>query len=127
MLVMTLARETLRVKLECVCIQDVITPEIEGCAMEVFRAILDYGVDRTSTSTPVLSVIRVGHDFEFMDGINIWRNFPLAGVGTRLLGYRCAIKSELVVKTGNTIDGVLVGRSEERRVGKECRSRWSPY
>ena len=24
-------------------------------------------------------------------------------------------------------DGVLLGRSEERRVGKECRSRWSPY
>ena len=23
--------------------------------------------------------------------------------------------------------GVLYGRSEERRVGKECRSRWSPY
>ena len=23
------------------------------------------------------------------------------------------------------VDGVL--RSEERRVGKECRSRWSPY
>ena len=23
--------------------------------------------------------------------------------------------------------GVLRGRSEERRVGKECRSRWSPY
>ena len=22
---------------------------------------------------------------------------------------------------------VMVGRSEERRVGKECRSRWSPY
>ena len=22
---------------------------------------------------------------------------------------------------------VLYGRSEERRVGKECRSRWSPY
>ena len=25
------------------------------------------------------------------------------------------------------IGGVLVNRSEERRVGKECRSRWSPY
>ena len=24
-----------------------------------------------------------------------------------------------------TVDGLL--RSEERRVGKECRSRWSPY
>src|SRR5260370_12365077 len=25
------------------------------------------------------------------------------------------------------LDGVSVTRSEERRVGKECRSRWSPY
>src|ERR1051325_3425146 len=24
-------------------------------------------------------------------------------------------------------EGAPVGRSEERRVGKECRSRWSPY
>ena len=23
--------------------------------------------------------------------------------------------------------GMALGRSEERRVGKECRSRWSPY
>src|SRR3712207_7809698 len=23
--------------------------------------------------------------------------------------------------------GVVIARSEERRVGKECRSRWSPY
>ena len=25
------------------------------------------------------------------------------------------------------LDGKLLDRSEERRVGKECRSRWSPY
>src|SRR2546430_17247774 len=25
------------------------------------------------------------------------------------------------------LPGILVRRSEERRVGKECRSRWSPY
>ena len=25
------------------------------------------------------------------------------------------------------IHAVIGGRSEERRVGKECRSRWSPY
>src|SRR2546422_5019043 len=25
------------------------------------------------------------------------------------------------------IDGMITTRSEERRVGKECRSRWSPY
>ena len=27
----------------------------------------------------------------------------------------------------STLIKVLTGRSEERRVGKECRSRWSPY
>ena len=25
------------------------------------------------------------------------------------------------------IDDIMAGRSEERRVGKECRSRWLPY
>ena len=25
------------------------------------------------------------------------------------------------------VNKVLIDRSEERRVGKECRSRWSPY
>ena len=30
-------------------------------------------------------------------------------------------------KNGMVRDFVAVGRSEERRVGKECRSRWSPY
>ena len=31
--------------------------------------------------------------------------------------------------TGNWINGLIDqnSRSEERRVGKECRSRWSPY
>ena len=29
--------------------------------------------------------------------------------------------------TGGKIDGQFTTRSEERRVGKECRSRWSPY
>src|SRR3712207_9573755 len=29
--------------------------------------------------------------------------------------------------TGTGTTGTGTGRSEERRVGKECRSRWSPY
>jgi hypothetical protein len=99
MLVMTLSGETLRVKLECICIQNVITPEVEGGAMKVFGAILDDCIDRTATSAPILCVVGVRHDFEFMHGVNIWRDFPLTRVGTRLLGYRCAIESELVVKT----------------------------
>ena len=30
-------------------------------------------------------------------------------------------------KEWSTMPETLSGRSEERRVGKECRSRWSPY
>ena len=29
--------------------------------------------------------------------------------------------------SGKLVAGDYIGRSEERRVGKECRSRWSPY
>ena len=31
----------------------------------------------------------------------------------------------MIVKT--ILDYINIFRSEERRVGKECRSRWSPY
>ena len=38
---------------------------------------------------------------------------------------------EITIETpyGKTSDTITIGqyRSEERRVGKECRSRWSPY
>ena len=32
-----------------------------------------------------------------------------------------------MIKSQQRVDGLIVWRSEERRVGKECRSRWSPY
>jgi len=32
-----------------------------------------------------------------------------------------------LVTYGTNYDGSIISRSEERRVGKECRSRWSPY
>ena len=39
--------------------------------------------------------------------------------------------SRILFPTMKSLDGVNkkndVNRSEERRVGKECRSRWSPY
>ena len=32
-----------------------------------------------------------------------------------------------ISSAGSTYTATIVDRSEERRVGKECRSRWSPY
>ena len=34
---------------------------------------------------------------------------------------------KIIVQTAALLIGIVVYRSEERRVGKECRSRWSPY
>src|SRR3712207_608339 len=65
---------------------------------------------------------------------------PLAGVLTDRLDRRAVlvasdlVRAALVLGMGFARDLILlyalaflVGRSEERRVGKECRSRWSPY
>src|SRR3712207_9450177 len=34
---------------------------------------------------------------------------------------------EIVVQVNGKVKSKIMVRSEERRVGKECRSRWSPY
>ena len=48
---------------------------------------------------------------------------PIANVGEALQGRAAGVQ---VTSAGKPGDNVTT-RSEERRVGKECRSRWSPY
>ena len=47
----------------------------------------------------------------------------IAGINAN--GSHCPSKYLIVLSTGVTSS--TTNRSEERRVGKECRSRWSPY
>src|SRR2546427_10291649 len=64
-----------------------------------------------------------------------WRfNFFPAyrGTGARITYIRhdwseVHIRLPLSWRTRNYVGTIFGGRSEERRVGKECRSRWSPY
>ena len=38
------------------------------------------------------------------------------------------VEKDLIIRDGRIVFGAAPQeRSEERRVGKECRSRWSPY
>ena len=53
------------------------------------------------------------------------------GIG-RAIAEELASKGAFVIGTATSEKGAdtisaYLGRSEERRVGKECRSRWSPY
>ena len=48
-------------------------------------------------------------------------------LGGNALGNTAAQQLELVSLTAKPIVDLIAARSEERRVGKECRSRWSPY
>ena len=55
--------------------------------------------------------------------INYWKAV-LAGVILSLIG-GSGVVSVVERSSSGSFDEVI--RSEERRVGKECRSRWSPY
>ena len=63
------------------------------------------------------------------DGVTIAREIELEdrfeNMGAQLV-LEVASKTNDVAGDGTTMATVLC-RSEERRVGKECRSRWSPY
>src|SRR5258706_9936263 len=90
---------------------------------------------KTNHSSKLVSSVGVFFFFQAEDGIRDW---SVTGVQT------CALpisSEQLALGFGNKsipgshehVDGRDIfraqshGRSEERRVGKECRSRWSPY
>src|ERR1041384_6596566 len=56
------------------------------------------------------------------DGGQTW-NKRIVGEGTDVFGDTCCDPSLSFDEYGN----LFMTRSEKRRVGKECRSRWSPY
>ena len=76
---------------------------------QFFSEYLDLRKDKDNEALIVES-IRNGVEFK---GTNLW-----------ILIFAIFIAS-LGLNVNST--AVIIGRSEERRVGKECRSRWSPY
>ena len=82
-----------------------------------------------------LSKARPGYGFlgeeggqrEGADKSHRWIVDPLDGTTNFLHGIPQFAISIALEREGGIVAGLIYNRSEERRVGKECRSRWSPY
>src|SRR2546421_5797689 len=83
-------------------IRDLIVTGVQTCALPIFHCRVVCGVTRQKT----LQWTSVGNQFEAR-------------------GEFLVVQIELTRRLPYEV--VLEARSEERRVGKECRSRWSPY
>src|SRR5258708_7570040 len=64
--------------------------------------------------------------------VNQKYDYSLKPIGSpKIVGYTAyqnlTVKVRDLSKVSTLLDGAVKNRSEERRVGKECRSRWSPY
>ena len=62
-----------------------------------------------------------------MEGYNCFGCSPDNEAGVRMEFYEDGDEVVSIWKPRPEYQGWLNTRSEERRVGKECRSRWSPY
>ena len=73
----------------------------------------------------------IGLSNEYIEGIFVSAEMQSQGIGKILLNYVKGKRNKLILnvyqKNTRAISFYQRERSEERRVGKECRSRWSPY
>ena len=79
----------------------------------------------------IMEIIRQAQEYFKLQGINQWQNnYPNKEVINNDIDNG---QSYVMLKDNNIVATTVVSfkeeksRSEERRVGKECRSRWSPY
>src|SRR5256885_11131809 len=89
--------------------------------------IRDYKVTGVQTcALPISVLLEVGREQEIRAAVGRQREALVHRTVRRAVGDQRGVARARVPRRD---DAVLAGedRSEERRVGKECRSRWSPY
>ena len=94
------------------------------------------GAGKTTTLNAIAGTARVSAGTVAFDGENIEgqpayaivrKRLALSPEGWRLFTMQSVENNLLLGATPLSDRKRIPGRSEERRVGKECRSRWSPY
>src|SRR2546421_7702983 len=87
-------------------IRDLIVTGVQTCALPIFHV--------------RQKIVRRWRKTKFLSDMDQWR------LMIALQNMRMSCNSSYLLDQ-ETDHGVKADRSEERRVGKECRSRWSPY
>src|SRR2546422_656508 len=99
------------------------TPLVEGLSID--EAFLDVrGLERIS-GTPTEIAVRLRRDVRERVGLPITVGVARTKFLAKVASGVAKPDGLLVVAPGHEL--AFLHRSEERRVGKECRSRWSPY
>ena len=100
---------------------DEILRRLESEPMPLDEA-LEVSIVFTSSVSKIEGIIFSNSEFLIFLSIAIYRIFPLQGNR-----YTSLNEFDPVLTVSFTPSRPFAERSEERRVGKECRSRWSPY
>ena len=126
-----------RIALFAGCAQDFIYPEQLEAAMEVFSAhdvAVEFPLEQSCCGLPLqmmgekktaIDVAR--QNIEAMNGSFDYIVTLCASCASHLKHNYPFLLGGNDAEAKKFADKVIVLRSEERRVGKECRSRWSPY
>src|ERR1043166_9438985 len=108
-------------------VQVIVSTEWMGRSPDLIEDQITYPIVSALISTPHVKAVRGFTDFGisyvfviFQDGTDIY------WARSRVVEYLQGIRGQLPEGV-NPVIGPDATRSEERRVGKECRSRWSPY
>src|SRR3712207_6451317 len=77
-----------------------------------------------------LSRVRAGEveiELPFREDLTQQHGYLHAGIVAAVVDSACGYAAMSLAPAGAEVLSIEFKRSEERRVGKECRSRWSPY
>ena len=97
-----------------------INPLTKGHTLVVPKCEVDYIFDLEDNELAAM------HVFAKSVALAIQKVFPCKKVGEAVIGFEVPHAHIHLIPIQKESD-MIFSRSEERRVGKECRSRWSPY
>ena len=92
--------------------------KIAPCTIESAQKVAEIWQNRTKTTLREVRRVVKNHTFKALSALVVNRDGGDSGLNIGVIA---------VVDGQGTVHDGGVHRSEERRVGKECRSRWSPY